>query len=185
MENFMYFMQITVIFFPVICVRSIQRRLSLQLPILHHAYLPSIGGVDASCSSPTSSPSSSPRHRHMPPSYRVMVSGLWVLALTYTALRGSDQLFYFNTDWAISAVNRSVWATRGVQVLMHPWPPSTIHGHIRAELIFQARREVTGGPHTAAQPRLQSSRSCHLPILSQLTQHSPKTAARTNRGEEL
>uniref|UniRef100_A0A8C1JKQ0 Gamma-aminobutyric acid (GABA) B receptor, 2 n=1 Tax=Cyprinus carpio TaxID=7962 RepID=A0A8C1JKQ0_CYPCA len=54
----------------------IQRRLSLQLPILHHAYLPSIGGVDASCSSPTSSPPSSPHHRHMPPSYRVMVSGL-------------------------------------------------------------------------------------------------------------
>ncbi|KAF7691344.1 gamma-aminobutyric acid type B receptor subunit 2 [Silurus meridionalis] len=53
----------------------IQRRLSLQLPILHHAYLPSIGGVDASCS-PNSSPASSPRHRHMPPSYRVMVSGL-------------------------------------------------------------------------------------------------------------
>ncbi|KAG9355430.1 hypothetical protein JZ751_000268 [Albula glossodonta] len=54
----------------------IQRRLSLQLPILHHAYLPSIGGVDASCASPTTSPGSSPRHRHMPPSYRVMVSGL-------------------------------------------------------------------------------------------------------------
>ncbi|KAJ7991786.1 hypothetical protein DPEC_G00287480 [Dallia pectoralis] len=54
----------------------IQRRLSLQLPILHHAYLPSIGGVDASCTSPTASPGSSPRHRHMPPSYRVMVSGL-------------------------------------------------------------------------------------------------------------
>lgn len=59
-------------------VHSIQRRLSLQLPILHHAYLPSIGGVDASCS-PNSSPASSPRHRHMPPSYRVMVSGLWAL----------------------------------------------------------------------------------------------------------
>lgn len=57
-------------------VHSIQRRLSLQLPILHHAYLPSIGGVDASCTSPNASPSSSPRHRHMPPSYRVMVSGL-------------------------------------------------------------------------------------------------------------
>ncbi|XP_056438350.1 gamma-aminobutyric acid type B receptor subunit 2 [Gadus chalcogrammus] len=54
----------------------IQRRLSLQLPILHHAYLPSIGGVDASCTSPNDSPGSSPRHRHMPPSYRVMVSGL-------------------------------------------------------------------------------------------------------------
>ncbi|MED6232415.1 Gamma-aminobutyric acid type B receptor subunit 2, partial [Ataeniobius toweri] len=54
----------------------IQRRLSLQLPILHHAYLPSIGGVDASCTSPNGSPGSSPRHRHMPPSYRVMVSGL-------------------------------------------------------------------------------------------------------------
>ncbi|MBN3305671.1 gamma-aminobutyric acid type B receptor subunit 2 [Amia ocellicauda] len=54
----------------------IQRRLSLQLPILHHAYLPSIGGVDASCASPSVSPSASPRHRHVPPSYRVMVSGL-------------------------------------------------------------------------------------------------------------
>ncbi|KAL7887093.1 hypothetical protein AOLI_G00048140 [Acnodon oligacanthus] len=32
----------------------VQRRLSLQLPILHHAYLPSIGGVDASCSTPSS-----------------------------------------------------------------------------------------------------------------------------------
>ncbi|MGH0150818.1 UNVERIFIED_CONTAM: hypothetical protein FKN15_018694 [Acipenser sinensis] len=54
----------------------IQRRLSLQLPILHHAYLPSIGGVDASCSSPSVSPSVSPRHRHVQPSFRVMVSGL-------------------------------------------------------------------------------------------------------------
>uniref|UniRef100_A0A8D0ESF0 Gamma-aminobutyric acid type B receptor subunit 2 n=1 Tax=Strix occidentalis caurina TaxID=311401 RepID=A0A8D0ESF0_STROC len=54
----------------------IQRRLSLQLPILHHAYLPSIGGVDASCASPCVSPSASPRHRHVPPSFRVMVSGL-------------------------------------------------------------------------------------------------------------
>ncbi|XP_038626222.1 gamma-aminobutyric acid type B receptor subunit 2, partial [Tachyglossus aculeatus] len=54
----------------------IQRRLSLQLPILHHAYLPSIGGVDASCVSPCVSPSASPRHRPVPPSFRVMVSGL-------------------------------------------------------------------------------------------------------------
>ncbi|XP_064409264.1 gamma-aminobutyric acid type B receptor subunit 2 [Latimeria chalumnae] len=54
----------------------IQRRLSLQLPILHHAYLPSVGGVDASCSSPCVSPSASPRHRHVQPSFRVMVSGL-------------------------------------------------------------------------------------------------------------
>ncbi|XP_059828525.1 gamma-aminobutyric acid type B receptor subunit 2 [Hypanus sabinus] len=54
----------------------IQRRLSLQLPILHHAYLPSIGGVDASCASPCVSPSASPRHRHVQPSFRVMVSGL-------------------------------------------------------------------------------------------------------------
>ncbi|ERE83334.1 gamma-aminobutyric acid type B receptor subunit 2 [Cricetulus griseus] len=54
----------------------IQRRLSLQLPILHHAYLPSIGGVDASCVSPCVSPTASPRHRHVPPSFRVMVSGL-------------------------------------------------------------------------------------------------------------
>ncbi|XP_048376912.1 gamma-aminobutyric acid type B receptor subunit 2 isoform X4 [Stegostoma tigrinum] len=54
----------------------IQRRLSLQLPILHHAYLPSIGGVDASCASPCVSPNASPRHRHVQPSFRVMVSGL-------------------------------------------------------------------------------------------------------------
>ncbi|XP_072365108.1 gamma-aminobutyric acid type B receptor subunit 2 [Scyliorhinus torazame] len=54
----------------------IQRRLSLQLPILHHAYLPSIGGVDASCASPCVSPSASPRHRHVQPPFRVMVSGL-------------------------------------------------------------------------------------------------------------
>uniref|UniRef100_A0A803JZ79 Gamma-aminobutyric acid (GABA) B receptor, 2 n=1 Tax=Xenopus tropicalis TaxID=8364 RepID=A0A803JZ79_XENTR len=54
----------------------IQRRLSLQLPILHHAYLPSIGGVDASCASPCVSPSASPRHRHVQPSFQVMVSGL-------------------------------------------------------------------------------------------------------------
>ncbi|XP_043920522.1 gamma-aminobutyric acid type B receptor subunit 2 isoform X2 [Protopterus annectens] len=54
----------------------IQRRLSLQLPILHHAYLPSIGGVDASCTSPCVSPGASPRHRHVQPTFRVMVSGL-------------------------------------------------------------------------------------------------------------
>uniref|UniRef100_UPI00398F7BE9 gamma-aminobutyric acid type B receptor subunit 2 n=1 Tax=Pristiophorus japonicus TaxID=55135 RepID=UPI00398F7BE9 len=54
----------------------IQRRLSLQLPILHHAYLPSIGGVDASSASPCVSPSASPRHRHVQPPFRVMVSGL-------------------------------------------------------------------------------------------------------------
>lgn len=69
-------------------VCSIQRRLSLQLPILHHAYLPSIGGVDASCTSPNGSPGSSPRHRHMPPSYRVMVSGLWA---SFTPPPGSLQ----------------------------------------------------------------------------------------------
>ncbi|XP_052003358.1 gamma-aminobutyric acid type B receptor subunit 2 [Xyrauchen texanus] len=49
----------------------IQRRLSLQLPILHHAYLPSIGGVD---SSPLNSPCESPQHRQMPKSYDIMVS---------------------------------------------------------------------------------------------------------------
>lgn len=71
----MYFLSVSYIV--SFSIRSIQRRLSLQLPILHHAYLPSIGGVDASCTSPNGSPGSSPRHRHMPPSYRVMVSGLW------------------------------------------------------------------------------------------------------------
>uniref|UniRef100_A0A8B9LKZ3 Gamma-aminobutyric acid type B receptor subunit 2 n=1 Tax=Astyanax mexicanus TaxID=7994 RepID=A0A8B9LKZ3_ASTMX len=40
----------------------VQRRLSLQLPILHHAYLLSIGGVNASCSTPSSP--SGPFHRH-------------------------------------------------------------------------------------------------------------------------
>lgn len=71
----MYLLTLYLCFIVTFC--SIQRRLSLQLPILHHAYLPSIGGVDASCTSPNGSPGSSPRHRHMPPSYRVMVSGLW------------------------------------------------------------------------------------------------------------
>uniref|UniRef100_A0A8C2FK95 Gamma-aminobutyric acid type B receptor subunit 2 n=1 Tax=Cyprinus carpio TaxID=7962 RepID=A0A8C2FK95_CYPCA len=41
----------------------IQRRLSLQLPILHHAYLPSIGGVD---SSPLNSPFESPQYTPVP-----------------------------------------------------------------------------------------------------------------------
>lgn len=107
-----------------LCVYSIQRRLSLQLPILHHAYLPSIGGVDASCSSPTGSPSSSPRHRHMPPSYRVMVSGLWVSPQTCTLRKPSA---FLKTDWAISAVNGSVRATRRGRTLhapMTPFPPS-------------------------------------------------------------
>ncbi|XP_072536021.1 gamma-aminobutyric acid type B receptor subunit 2 [Salminus brasiliensis] len=45
---------------------QVQRRLSLQLPILHHAYLLSIGGVDASCSTP-----SSPSAEHM------ALMGLW------------------------------------------------------------------------------------------------------------
>ncbi|XP_050987109.1 gamma-aminobutyric acid type B receptor subunit 2 [Labeo rohita] len=51
----------------------IQRRLSLQLPILHHAYLPSIGGVD---SSPLSSPFESPQQMPMPRTYGVLVTGL-------------------------------------------------------------------------------------------------------------
>ncbi|XP_077072185.1 gamma-aminobutyric acid type B receptor subunit 2 isoform X1 [Siphateles boraxobius] len=51
----------------------IQRRLSLQLPILHLAYLPSIGGVD---SSPLNSPSDSPQHTLMPRTYGVLVTGL-------------------------------------------------------------------------------------------------------------
>ncbi|KAL1259665.1 hypothetical protein QQF64_010242 [Cirrhinus molitorella] len=51
----------------------IHRRLSLQLPILHHAYLPSIGGVD---SSPLSSPIESPQHTPMPRTYGVLVTGL-------------------------------------------------------------------------------------------------------------
>lgn len=48
---------------------SIQRRLSLQLPILHHAYMPSIGGVD---SSPLNSPFESPQHSPMPRTYGVL-----------------------------------------------------------------------------------------------------------------
>ncbi len=84
---------------------SIQRRLSLQLPILHHAYLPSIGGVDASCTSPNGSPGSSPRHRHMPPSYRVMVSGLWA---SFTPPPGSLPrrhiwFFFYTTNRLISS----------------------------------------------------------------------------------
>jgi len=55
------------------CFHSIQRRLSLQLPILHLAYLPSIGGVD---SSPLNSPSDSPQHTLMPRTYGMLVTGL-------------------------------------------------------------------------------------------------------------
>ncbi|XP_058601663.1 gamma-aminobutyric acid type B receptor subunit 2 [Onychostoma macrolepis] len=51
----------------------IQRRLSLQLPILHHAYMPSIGGVDCS---PLNSPFESPQHSPMPRTYGVLVTGL-------------------------------------------------------------------------------------------------------------
>ncbi|XP_030639104.1 gamma-aminobutyric acid type B receptor subunit 2-like [Chanos chanos] len=54
----------------------IQRRLSLQLPILHHAYLLSIGGLDASCTSPVDSPCASPQYRSVPSSHRVMVTGV-------------------------------------------------------------------------------------------------------------
>ncbi|XP_052475217.1 LOW QUALITY PROTEIN: gamma-aminobutyric acid type B receptor subunit 2 [Carassius gibelio] len=51
----------------------IQRRLSLQLPILHHAYLPSIGGVE---SSPLNSPFESPIYASAR-TYGVLVTGLW------------------------------------------------------------------------------------------------------------
>uniref|UniRef100_A0A4W5KE81 Gamma-aminobutyric acid type B receptor subunit 2 n=1 Tax=Hucho hucho TaxID=62062 RepID=A0A4W5KE81_9TELE len=53
---------------------SVQRRRSVQLPILHHAYMPSIGGMTASCSSLLRSPDV--QQRPMPPSHRVMVTGL-------------------------------------------------------------------------------------------------------------
>uniref|UniRef100_A0A8C7CAX5 Gamma-aminobutyric acid type B receptor subunit 2 n=1 Tax=Oncorhynchus kisutch TaxID=8019 RepID=A0A8C7CAX5_ONCKI len=47
------------------------------LPILHHAYMPAIGGMSASCSSLLKSPDvPSAQQRHMPPSHRVMVTGL-------------------------------------------------------------------------------------------------------------
>uniref|UniRef100_A0A8C1LRT9 G-protein coupled receptors family 3 profile domain-containing protein n=1 Tax=Cyprinus carpio TaxID=7962 RepID=A0A8C1LRT9_CYPCA len=51
------------IIYCICCFHSIQRRLSLQLPILHHAYLPSIGGVD---SSPLNSPFESPQYTPVP-----------------------------------------------------------------------------------------------------------------------
>lgn len=94
----MYLLSVSASYIVSLSICSIQRRLSLQLPILHHAYLPSIGGVDASCTSPNGSPGSSPRHRHMPPSYRVMVSGLWA---SFTPPPGSLQrrhmiLFFYN-----------------------------------------------------------------------------------------
>ncbi|XP_031692225.1 gamma-aminobutyric acid type B receptor subunit 2 isoform X3 [Oncorhynchus kisutch] len=55
----------------------VQRRWSVQLPILHHAYMPAIGGMSASCSSLLKSPDvPSAQQRHMPPSHRVMVTGL-------------------------------------------------------------------------------------------------------------
>lgn len=94
----MYLLSVSASYIVFLSICSIQRRLSLQLPILHHAYLPSIGGVDASCTSPNGSPGSSPRHRHMPPSYRVMVSGLWA---SFSPPPGSLQrrhmiLFFYN-----------------------------------------------------------------------------------------
>uniref|UniRef100_A0A8C7NGX4 G-protein coupled receptors family 3 profile domain-containing protein n=1 Tax=Oncorhynchus mykiss TaxID=8022 RepID=A0A8C7NGX4_ONCMY len=50
---------------------------TLTLPILHHAYMPAIGGMTASCSSLLRSPDvPSAQQRHMPPSHRVMVTGL-------------------------------------------------------------------------------------------------------------
>lgn len=102
MNNLAFLLSVSASYIVSLSVCSIQRRLSLQLPILHHAYLPSIGGVDASCTSPNGSPGSSPRHRHMPPSYRVMVSGLWA---SFTPPPGSLQrrhmiLFFLQqTDW--------------------------------------------------------------------------------------
>ncbi|XP_038838338.1 gamma-aminobutyric acid type B receptor subunit 2-like [Salvelinus namaycush] len=55
----------------------VQRRLSVQLPILHHAYMPAVGGMTASCSSLLRSPDvPSAQQRQMPPSHRVMVTGL-------------------------------------------------------------------------------------------------------------
>uniref|UniRef100_A0A673ZQE7 Gamma-aminobutyric acid type B receptor subunit 2 n=1 Tax=Salmo trutta TaxID=8032 RepID=A0A673ZQE7_SALTR len=56
---------------------SVQRRRSVQLPILHHAYMPAIGGMTASCSSLLRSPDvPSAQQRQMPPSHRVMVTRL-------------------------------------------------------------------------------------------------------------
>lgn len=105
MNNLAYLLSVSASYIVSLSVCSIQRRLSLQLPILHHAYLPSIGGVDASCTSPNGSPGSSPRHRHMPPSYRVMVSGLWA---SFTPPPGSLQwrhmiLFFSTTNRLISS----------------------------------------------------------------------------------
>lgn len=104
-------------------VHSIQRRLSLQLPILHHAYLPSIGGVDASCS-PNSSPASSPRHRHMPPSYRVMVSGLWSLP-QLCALRNRSPFEIQQTEPHQQWTEVCEWPG-GSSSYIHPWPSSHI-----------------------------------------------------------
>lgn len=56
------------------CFHSIQRRLSLQLPILHHAYLPSIGGVD---SSPLNSSFDIPQQNSMPKTGGLLVPRPW------------------------------------------------------------------------------------------------------------
>uniref|UniRef100_A0A673W0Y7 Gamma-aminobutyric acid type B receptor subunit 2 n=1 Tax=Salmo trutta TaxID=8032 RepID=A0A673W0Y7_SALTR len=56
---------------------SVQRRRSVQLPILHHAYMPAIGGMTASCSSLLRSPDvPSAQQRQMTPSHWVMVTRL-------------------------------------------------------------------------------------------------------------
>lgn len=127
----------------VFYVHSIQRRLSLQLPILHHAYLPSIGGVDASCS-PNSSPASSPRHRHMPPSYRVMVSGLWVL-LQLCTLRNRPPFEIQQTEPYQQWTEVCEWpGWRGV-LLVHTSTTLLPFTSVRTKLILQAVRGGLGG----------------------------------------
>lgn len=138
----------------VFSICSIQRRLSLQLPILHHAYLPSIGGVDASCTSPNGSPGSSPRHRHMPPSYRVMVSGLWA---SNHSPRGSLQkgrkLFFFlqQTDWCrqhMCVFCLGSWRTEGTKFcsLCLPLCPSFSRTDVVSQTELGVDRVCTRGP---------------------------------------
>lgn len=174
----------------VLYVHSIQRRLSLQLPILHHAYLPSIGGVDASCS-PNSSPASSPRHRHMPPSYRVMVSGLWVLTQLCT-LRNRSPFEIQQTEPHQQWTEVCEWPGGGPpRTYIHDPPP--IYVYVRTKLILQAVRGVWGGrvglygirssghPHTSTVP----TKICiSLPTLSRTSRPVPDNY-RCNRGYQM
>lgn len=98
-----------------------------------------------------------------------MVSGLWASLQTCTLRKPSA---FLKTDWAISAVNGSVRATRRGRTLhapMTPLPPSMA----TSEQDWSRRREVIG-----CRRRLSCSRFRHLPPSSD-PQNSSEAQQRT------